>query len=225
MRVSNLRLKDLLTTLNSERTGFVRTELIGSTFGDYGLGDDGVKDAMVCFDGGAAGRVPYENVAGALKNAAKVLGQRERKERKRQAASEARAAAMAVASESMNVIESAFTKSDLVSVFKFLDYTNDGSVNIEETLRAFSKAKRAKVEEKMQRKGKKLLMKVFEVVKDHGLTIIDWFNSMDTTFQRDQMLEETESESEDSDEDGGGGGMMGNPQNDISSPKGSPGSR
>jgi Ca2+-binding EF-hand superfamily protein len=224
MRASNLRLKDLLTTLNADRSGFVNTELIGSTFRDYGLSDDEAEDAMVCFDGRALGQVPYESVLGALKNAAKVLAQREKKERKREAAIEARNAARKAANETLKATESAFTKSDLVEVFKFLDYTNDGSVNIEETLKAFSKAKRAKVEEKMLRKGKLLLKKLFEVVKSHGLSIIDWFNSMDTTFQRDQMLEETDSESEDDDGDSGGvmGMMMGNPQNDVSSPSGSP---
>ena len=212
MRASNLRLKDLLTTLNANRGGFVSTELIGSTFRDYGLSDDEAKDAMVCFDGGAVGQVPYENVLVALKTAAKILAQREKKDRKREAAIEARNAARAAANEvrrgperrllrnnkhaagamatgnhshtrvsshatqTMKATESAFSRSDLVQVFKFLDYTNDGSVDIEETLKAFSKAKRAKVEEKMLRKGKVLLKKLFEVVKSHGLTITDWFN-------------------------------------------------
>ena len=53
-----------------------------------------------------------------------------------------------------------------------------------------------------QSKGKYLLKKLWEVVKSHGLTIEDWFNSMDTTFQRDQMLEETDSEDEEENENG-----------------------
>ena len=93
--------------------------------------------------------------------------------------------------------ENAFNRKDLNTVFDFLDYTKDGHIDIEETLAAFSKAKRAKVEAKMMSKGKRLLKKLFEIVKSHGLTMEDWFNSMDTTFQRDALLEETDSEDED----------------------------
>ena len=105
--------------------------------------------------------------------------------------------------QSQTVKQNAFHKSDLEAVFKYLDDTNDGSVSIEETLSAFSKAKRAKVEMKMQRKGKILLKKLYEIVVSHGLTIEDWFNSMDTTFQKEILLEETDSEDEDDDEGNG----------------------
>ena len=55
----------------------------------------------------------------------------------------------------------------------------------------------------MQNKGKHLLKKLWEVVKSHGLTMEDWFNSMDTTFQRDQMLEETDSEDDEEESENG----------------------
>jgi len=83
--------------------------------------------------------------------------------------------------------------------FNFLDYTRDGSVNIEETLAAFSKAKRAKIEVKMHHKGKMLLKKLYEVLQKFSLSLEDFFNSMDTTFQREIAFEDTDSEEEDVD--------------------------
>ena len=80
-----------------------------------------------------------------------------------------------------------YKRADVAEAFEFLDNGGEGTVDIEETLRAFGRAKRAKVEERMQAKGKKLLEQLFEVVEEHGLSKVDWFNSMDTSFKRNHM--------------------------------------
>jgi len=196
LRSRGIRLNDFLHMFDPLNTGEVTKNIMFKVFQSCGVRDGDNEIALMCLDAGDTDAVAIDVLKDAFKKAASNINKKEKAEKKRQKLREKKEQIMANAQATKIEQKNAFSKEDLDRAFDFLDYTNDGSVNIEETLAAFSKAKRSKIEAKMQRKGKMLLKQIHGILKRHCLTLEDFFNSMDTTFQRENAFEDTDSESE-----------------------------
>jgi len=168
-----------------------------------GVSDSDNEIALMCLDADDTDAVPFSLLQSAFKQAASRSGKKEKKERKKKLIMEKKQEMIKTHNASKKEAQNAFSREDLERAFNFLDYTEDGSVNIEETLAAFSKAKRSKIEAKMQRKGKHLMKKIHSILKMYKLSLAEFFNSMDTTFQRENALEDTDSESEEENDENG----------------------
>ena len=91
--------------------------------------------------------------------------------------------------------DESFSKDELIAVIKFMDPNNDDSIDLEEFIHAFRRARRVKASENVQAEGKELMLELEQFLIDENFTLIKWFNLMDASFRR-QHVDDSDSEDE-----------------------------
>jgi len=80
-----------------------------------------------------------------------------------------------------------------------MDPDNSDSIDLEEFIHAFRKARRAKASENVNAEGRELMLELEQFLVDENCTLIKWFNLMDASFRRahhDDSDEESDDDAE-----------------------------
>mgnify|MGYP003890949943 FL=1 len=91
--------------------------------------------------------------------------------------------------------EESFTTKEMQLVINFMDPDKSNSIDLEEFFHAFRKARRAKASEKTHQEGVELMKELEQFLVDERMTLIKFFNSVDTSFKKSH-LDDSDSEDE-----------------------------
>ena len=92
--------------------------------------------------------------------------------------------------------EESFSEQDLIKVIKYMDPDGSDSIDLEEFIHAFRRARRAKASESVNADGKELMIELEQFLIDESLTLIKWFNLMDASFRK-AHVDDSDEESDD----------------------------
>mmetsp|Transcript_13193 Transcript_13193/g.26900 ORF Transcript_13193/g.26900 Transcript_13193/m.26900 type:complete len:894 (+) Transcript_13193:10-2691(+) len=99
--------------------------------------------------------------------------------------------------ELQKATEESFSEQDLIKVIKFMDPDGSDSIDLEEFIHAFRRARRAKASESVNAEGKELMAELEQFLIDQNFTLIKWFNLMDASFRRAHFDDSDDEESDD----------------------------
>lgn len=74
-----------------------------------------------------------------------------------------------------------FTNEDIHLVVQYMDQNGDGEISFKELSEAFRKSRRHKADSKLQIKGKKMLTRIKDLIRQCEITIDEWFSLMDSS--------------------------------------------
>ena len=160
--------------------GYVTHSDIRSAMAVFDVKDSGkVKDAVEALDPSADNRLDVGELGKLLRKAEGEIHLQNIEDRRKRIWDdrfrEAEKAALAEQSKQ----EASFSREELIAVIKFMDPDADDSINLEEFIHAFRRARRAKASENVQAEGKELMLELEQFLVDESFTLIKWFNLMD----------------------------------------------
>ncbi|GMH65710.1 hypothetical protein TrST_g194 [Triparma strigata] len=190
------QIDDVLRIFDLDDKGFVTRKNIADAMGVFGVADpEAVKEAVDALDANKLGKLDVIQLGNLLRKAEGEINLEKIESRRKMIWDDRFREAEKLALEEERKQDESFSKDELIAVIKFMDPNNDDSIDLEEFIHAFRRARRVKASENVQAEGKELMLELEQFLIDENFTLIKWFNLMDASFRR-QHVDDSDSEDE-----------------------------
>ncbi|GMH53976.1 hypothetical protein TL16_g01576 [Triparma laevis f. inornata] len=190
------QIDDVLRIFDSSDSGYVTHRNIANAMAVFGVTNpEQVKEAVDALDANKMGKLDTIQLGNLLRKAEGEINLEKIESRRKKVWDDRFREAEKLALEEEKKQEESFSKDELIAVIKFMDPNNDDSIDLEEFIHAFRRARRSKASENVQAEGKELMLELEQFLIDESFTLIKWFNLMDASFRR-QHFDDSDSEDE-----------------------------
>ena len=181
MKEKRMRLGKLFEKLDVSGDGVVdHVEIRKWLSEEVGLGESHCSALIKYLDPDEDGDMETDELAAAMRKADLTIGRIEVRERENVRLRRKEEEADKALKEASETPKLDFSKEEVDAIARFLDPSNDGTIEISEFESAFRKARRAQAVEAFMQEAKNLVRKLKKILVDLSLSVDDWFDLMDT---------------------------------------------